>query len=79
MSERGGSCRPTQRRGPREAEPFEVKLDGEAVQIELRGRRVRTLVGDEAAELRHALEAGDDARVQQIAARKVSFARGREE
>ncbi len=64
-------------RARREAEPFDVKLDGADVQIGLRGRRIRTLTGDAAAEVRRALDGGDDAAVQRIVARRVGrFERG---
>ncbi|MBC8071548.1 MAG: hypothetical protein IAG13_24690, partial [Deltaproteobacteria bacterium] len=51
MSESGRRCRPSSRRAPRDVEEFGVKLDGTDVQIELRGRLVRTLVGAAADEV----------------------------
>lgn len=76
MAEHGRQCRPSQRRSPREAEPFVVKLEGERVQIELHGRRVRTLDGTAAEQVKRALADGDDAELQRIVARKVGrFAR----
>ena len=76
MADSGRRCRPSPRRSPREVEPFVVKLDGARVQIELRGRRVRTLEGTAADEVRRALADGDDA-VQRVVARRVGrFERG---
>jgi hypothetical protein len=77
MSESGRRCRSSQRRAPRELEDFAVKLDGADVQIELRGRLVRTLVGGAADEVRRALASGDDEAVQRVVARRIGgFARG---
>jgi hypothetical protein len=79
VTESGRSCRPTDRRGKLEAEPFTVKLSRDKVFVEFRGRVVRTLVGRDADELRRALESGDDAAVQLLAARKTgNFKRGNE-
>jgi hypothetical protein len=79
MAEGGRSCRPTDRRGKLEAEPFTVKLSRDKVFVEFRGRVVRTLVGRDADELRRAVESGDDAAVQLLAARKTgNFKRGNE-
>ncbi len=71
MTESGRTCRPTDRRGKLEAEPFTVKLSRDKVFVEFRGRVVRTLVGRDADELRRAVESGDDAAVQLLAARKT--------
>jgi hypothetical protein len=79
MSESGRSCRPTDRRGKLEAEPFTVKLARDKVFVEFRGRVVKTLAGRDADELRRAVESGDDAAVQLLAARKTgNFKRGNE-
>jgi hypothetical protein len=79
VAEHGGRCRPSRSRSPREAEPFDVKLDGEYVQIMRRGRLVRTLEGNAADELRRALEAGDGDAVQRIVARRVGIFEARDE
>jgi hypothetical protein len=71
VTESGRSCRPIDRRGKLEAEPFTVKLSRDKVFVEFRGRVVRTLVGRDADELRVALACGDDAAVQLLAARKT--------
>jgi hypothetical protein len=79
VSETGRTCRPTDRRGKLEAEPFTVKLSRDKVFVEFRGRVVKTLVGRDADELRRAVESGDDAAVQLLAARKTgNFKRGNE-
>ena len=79
MTESGRTCRPTDRRGKLESEPFTVKLARDKVFVEFRGRVVRTLVGRDADELRLAVESGDDAAVQLLAARKTgNFKRGNE-
>jgi hypothetical protein len=79
MAEGGRTCRPTDRRGKLEAEPFTVKLSRDKVFVEFRGRVVRTLVGRDADELRRAVESGDDAAIQLLAARKTgNFKRGNE-
>ncbi len=70
MSESGRSCRPKSRRA-REAEPYDVKPDRDAIRIELRGRLVRTLVGGEAEEVRRALAAGDPDEVQRLLKSKL--------
>lgn len=69
--ESGRTCRPTDRRGKLEAEPFTVKLARDKVLIEFRGRLVRTIVGRHADEIRRAVEAGDDAAVQLLVARRT--------
>ncbi len=73
MAEHGTRCRPSRSRADHEAEPFHVKLDGAQVQIALRGRLLRTLVGDAADEVRRALDAGDDEAVQRVVARRVGI------
>lgn len=86
MAESGRTCRPTDRRGKLEAEPFTVKVahgdragPGVKVLIEFRGRLVKVLTGAAADELRRAVESGDDATVQMVAARKTgNFKRGNE-
>jgi hypothetical protein len=79
MTEGGRTCRPVDRRGKLEAEPFTVKLARDKVLIEFRGRLVRTLVGRDGDEVRRAVEAGDDAAVQLLVARKTgNFKRGNE-
>jgi hypothetical protein len=69
--ESGRTCRPTDRRGKLEAEPFTVKLARDKVLIEFRGRLVRTIVGRHADEIRRLVEAGDDAAVQLLVARRT--------
>ncbi|MFT3692922.1 MAG: hypothetical protein QM831_07260 [Kofleriaceae bacterium] len=79
MAESGRTCKPTDRRGKLEAEPFTVKLARDKVLIEFRGRLVKVLTGAAADELRRAVESGDDAAVQMVAARKTgNFKRGNE-
>jgi hypothetical protein len=79
MTQSGRTCRPTDGRGKLEAEPFTVKLSRDKVFVEFRGRLVKTLVGRDADELRRAVESGDDAAVQLVAARKTgNFKRGNE-
>ena len=79
MTESGRTCKPIDRRGKLEAEPFTVRARAGKVFVEFRGRVVRTLVGRDADELRRAVEAGDDAAVQLLAARKTgNFKRGNE-
>lgn len=71
------SCKPIDRRGKLEAEPFGVKLARDKVLIEFRGRLVRTLVGRDADEVRRAMAAGDEAALQLLVARKTgNFKRG---
>jgi hypothetical protein len=56
-----------------------VKLSRDKVFVEFRGRVVKTLVGRDADELRRAVESGDHAAVQLLAARKTgNFKRGNE-
>ncbi|MEO8551558.1 MAG: hypothetical protein ABI678_16385 [Kofleriaceae bacterium] len=69
--ESGRTCRPIDRRGKLEAEPFTVKLARDKVMVEFRGRLVRTIVGRHADEIRRAVEAGDDAAVQLLVARRT--------
>lgn len=71
MAERGGRCRPSRERETREAEPFEVKRDGEDVLVTRRGRLVRRLAGRAADEVRRALEAGEEEAVQWIVLRQI--------
>jgi len=79
MGEGGRTCRPVDRRGALEAEPFTVKLTRDTVLVEFRGRLVRTLVGADADAIRAAREAGDEAAVQLLVARKTgNFKRGNE-
>ncbi|HEY0255449.1 MAG TPA: hypothetical protein VGC41_28160 [Kofleriaceae bacterium] len=79
MAESGRTCRPTDRRGKLEDEPFTVKVARDKVMIEFRGRLVKTLTGAVADELRRAVAAGDDAAIQLLAARKTgNFKRGNE-
>lgn len=77
MIEHGSRCRPSRSRERREAEPFEVKLDGQQVRVVLRGRLVRTLVGNAAEEIRRALNDRDGEAIQRIVSRCVGrFERG---
>jgi len=69
--ESGRTCRPIDRRGKLEAEPFTVVLARDKVLIEFRGRLVRTIVGRHADEIRRAVEAGDDPAVQLLVARRT--------
>jgi hypothetical protein len=69
--ESGRTCRPIDRRGKLEAEPFTVKLARDKVLVEFRGRLVRTIVGRHADEIRRAVETGDDAAVQLLVARRT--------
>jgi hypothetical protein len=79
MGEGGRACRPTDKRGKLEDEPFTVKLTRDKVLIEFRGRLVRTLTGADADQVRAAREAGDEAAVQLLVARKTgNFKRGNE-
>ncbi len=79
MSESGRSCRPIDKRGKLEEEPFGVKVTRDKVLIEFRGRLVRTLVGKDADEVKRAVEAGDEVALQLLVARKTgNFKRGNE-
>jgi hypothetical protein len=79
VSESGRSCRPVDKRGKLEEEPFGVKVTREKVLIEFRGRLVRTLVGRDADEVRRAMDAGDEVALQLLVARKTgNFKRGNE-
>ncbi|MGE3764500.1 MAG: hypothetical protein AB7L94_19735 [Kofleriaceae bacterium] len=79
MSQSGRSCRPIDRRGKLEEEPFGVKVTRDKVLVEFRGRLVRTLVGREADEVRRAVDAGDEVALQLLVARKTgNFKRGNE-
>ena len=79
MGESGRTCRPVDRRGKLEEEPFTVKATRDKVLVEFRGRLVRTLVGRDADEVRRAIDAGDDAALQLLVARKTgNFKRGNE-
>jgi hypothetical protein len=67
------------KRGRLEEEPFAVKVTRDTVLIEFRGRLVRTLTGADADQVRAAREAGDEAAVQLLVARKTgNFKRGNE-
>lgn len=79
VSESGRTCRPIDKRGKLEEEPFGVKVTRDKVLIEFRGRLVRTLVGRDADEVRRAVEAGDEVALQLLVARKTgNFKRGNE-
>lgn len=79
MSESGRSCRPVDKRGKLEEEPFGVKVTRDKVLIEFRGRLVRTLVGRDADEVKRAVEVGDEVALQLLVARKTgNFKRGNE-
>jgi len=79
VSESGRSCRPVDKRGKLEQEPFGVKVTRDKVLIEFRGRLVRTLVGRDADEVKRAVEAGDEVALQLLVARKTgNFKRGNE-
>jgi hypothetical protein len=79
MGESGRTCRPVDRRGKLEEEPFTVKATRDKVLVEFRGRLVRTLVGRDADEVRRAIDAGDEAALQLLVARKTgNFKRGNE-
>lgn len=79
MSESGRSCRPIDKRGKLEEEPFGVKVTRDKVLIEFRGRLVRTLVGRDADEVRRAKDVGDEVALQLLVARKTgNFKRGNE-
>ena len=79
MGEGGRTCKPVDKRGKLEDEPFTVKLTRVKVLIEFRGRLVRTLTGTDADQIRAAREAGDEAAVQLLVARKTgNFKRGNE-
>jgi hypothetical protein len=67
------------RRGKLAEEPFDVQVARDKVLVRFRGRLVRTLTGDDAAEIRAAVAAGDAAAVQLLVARKTgNFKRGNE-
>ncbi len=70
MGESGRSCKPKGRR-THEAEPFEIKPVPDGLEIELRGRLVKKLVGRHAEEVLRAVERGDADEIQRIVARKV--------
>jgi hypothetical protein len=75
----GRTCKPVDKRGKLEDEPFGVKLARDKVLIEFRGRLVRTLVGRDADEVRRAVDAGDEVALQLLVARKTgNFKRGNE-
>ena len=79
MTQRGRTCRPVDRRGKLEDEPFTVKVARDKVLVEFRGRLVKVLTGSAADELRRAVESGDEAAVQMLAARRTgNFKRGNE-
>jgi hypothetical protein len=79
MGESGRTCRPVDRRGKLEEEPFTVKATRDKVLVEFRGRLVRTLVGRDADEVRRAIDAGDETALQLLVARKTgNFKRGNE-
>ncbi len=79
VSESGRSCRPIDKRGKLEEEPFGVKATRDKILIEFRGRLVRTLVGRDADEVRRAMDAGDEVALQLLVARKTgNFKRGNE-
>ena len=79
MSESGRSCKPVDKRGKLEEEPFGVKVTRDKVLIEFRGRLVRTLVGRDADEVKRAVDAGDEVALQLLVARKTgNFKRGNE-
>lgn len=60
-------------------ERFAVELARDKVLIRFRGRLVRTLTGDVAAEVRAVVESGDDDAVQLLVARRTgNFKRGNE-
>ena len=79
VSESGRSCKPVDKRGKLEEEPFGVKVTRDKVLIEFRGRLVRTLVGRDADEVKRAVDAGDEVALQLLVARKTgNFKRGNE-
>ena len=79
LSESGRSCKPVDKRGKLEEEPFGVKVTRDKVLIEFRGRLVRTLVGRDADEVKRAVDAGDEVALQLLVARKTgNFKRGNE-
>jgi hypothetical protein len=79
VSESGRTCRPIDKRGKLEEEPFGVKVTRDKVLIEFRGRLVRTLVGRDADEVRRAVDVGDEVALQLLVARKTgNFKRGNE-
>ncbi len=79
MGEGGRTCKPVDKRGKLEEEPFTVKITRDKVLVEFRGRLVRTLTGSDVDEIRAAREAGDEAAVQLLVARKTgNFKRGNE-
>jgi hypothetical protein len=64
---------------PGGAGAFDVQVARDKVLVRFRGRLVRTLTGADAAEIRAAVAAGDDAAVQLLVARKTgNFKRGNE-
>lgn len=70
MSEHGQRCRASDRRGARVTEPFEIQIgrDGD-VHVEHHGRKVCTIRGTRADEVRAAFAVGDDERAERIVAR----------
>jgi hypothetical protein len=67
------------RRGKLAEQPFDVQVTRDKVFVRFRGRRVRTLTGADADELRAATTAGDAGQVQLLVARKTgNFKRGNE-
>ena len=79
MSETGRTCRKIDRRGKLSEQPFDVEATRDKVLIRFRGRLVRTLVGDDADEIRVALATGDEDAVQLVVARRTgNFKRGNE-
>lgn len=79
VSESGRTCKPVDKRGKLEEEPFGVKVTRDKVLIEFRGRLVRTLVGRDADEVKRAVDAGDEVALQLLVARKTgNFKRGNE-
>lgn len=60
-------------------EPFDVQVTRDQVRVHFRGRLVRTLVADDADEIRDAIARGDAAAVQLLVARRTgNFKRGNE-
>ena len=67
------------KRGKLAEEPFDVQITRDKVLVRFRNRLVATLVGRDADAIRAAHEAGDDAEVQLLVARKTgNFKRGNE-
>jgi len=63
----------------RDPERFDVQVARDKVLVRFRGRLVRTITGADADLIRDAVDAGDDAALQLLVARKTgNFKRGNE-